>query len=97
MTEFERINSPRVDKILAMLATIGKSAKSNKVSEEELESLLSPLTTKLNPKQETQETKVVTTPTPHIAKELEALGSLSTQQLVDRMIACGAELASRRL
>lgn len=34
--------------------------------------------------------------TPPIAREMETLADLSTQQLVDRMIACGAELARRR-
>lgn len=34
--------------------------------------------------------------TPPVAREMEALDTLTTQQLVDRMIACGAELASRR-
>ena len=31
-----------------------------------------------------------------IARETESLDALSTQQLIDRMIACGAILASRR-
>lgn len=31
-----------------------------------------------------------------VAKEMGALADLTTQQLVDRMIACGAELANRR-
>ena len=34
--------------------------------------------------------------TDRIAKEAGVLSDLSTQQLVDRMIACGAELARRR-
>lgn len=31
MSDFERINSPRVDKIIAMIDTIEKSARSNRV------------------------------------------------------------------
>lgn len=35
-------------------------------------------------------------PTPPVAREMEQLENLTTQQLVDRMIACGAILAERR-
>jgi hypothetical protein len=40
MTDFIRINTPRVEKIAAMIATIHKSAKSQKASEGDLFGLL---------------------------------------------------------
>ena len=43
MSDFERINAPRVDKIVDMLRVIAKSAKSNKASDEEVAALLAPV------------------------------------------------------
>ncbi len=43
MTDFIRINRPRVDKINAILATIHKSARSNKISDDDLRALLAPV------------------------------------------------------
>lgn len=43
MTEFARINQPRVDKILAALDTIEKSARSNRTEAAEVAELLAPL------------------------------------------------------
>ena len=43
MTEFERINAPRVAKMVAMMETILKSARSNRVGEREVQQLLEPL------------------------------------------------------
>lgn len=43
MNELQRINGPRVEKILKMLATIDTSAKSNKATDEELAELLAPI------------------------------------------------------
>lgn len=43
MTEFERINKPRVEKILKMLDTIATSARSNGADEDEINELLAPI------------------------------------------------------
>lgn len=45
MTDFNRINEPRVEKIMAMLDTIDKSAKSNKADSA---TLLEPVRLRLN-------------------------------------------------
>ena len=41
MNDFERINAPRVEKIGAMIATIRKSATSQKINPEEVAALFS--------------------------------------------------------
>lgn len=43
MTDFERINGPRVDKIMGMLEVIEKSAKSQRVDNAEHDQLLDPI------------------------------------------------------
>lgn len=43
MTDFERINGPRVEKIKDMIAVIEKSARSNKVRPDEIHSLMKPV------------------------------------------------------
>lgn len=43
MTDFERINGPRVQKIIDMLEVINKSARSQRVGEAQIASLLSPI------------------------------------------------------
>lgn len=45
-SEFVRINAPRVDKIIAAIEVIEKSAKSNK-AEDEMSALLAPIKTRL--------------------------------------------------
>lgn len=95
LTEFERINKPRVDKVLKMLVTIEKSRKSTKTSLEEWSKLLHPVPTKFKPP-ETNQPKTDITATSPVKREMENLEKLSTTQLVDRMIACGAVLAERR-
>ncbi len=47
MTAFTRINQPRVEKIEAMIATIRKSARSQKISDEDVAELLAPVATQL--------------------------------------------------
>jgi hypothetical protein len=47
MGDFERINAPRVEKIVASMKTIMKSAKSNKASVEDVRELFAPVTTRL--------------------------------------------------
>lgn len=47
MTEFERINAPRVQKIIAMLEVIDKSARSQRIGEAEIASLLAPIAQRL--------------------------------------------------
>ncbi len=43
MTDFHRINQPRIDKIGATIATIRKSARSQKISDEDVAELLAPV------------------------------------------------------
>ncbi len=43
MTDFTRINAPRVSKIKAMIGVIRKSAHSNKIGDEEAVELLAPV------------------------------------------------------
>jgi hypothetical protein len=47
MTDFVRINQPRVEKILAMLDTIDKSARSQRVPDSETAALLQPIAQRL--------------------------------------------------
>lgn len=44
MTEFERINAPRVKKLMKQIETILKSARSNKVTDAEIVELMAPVT-----------------------------------------------------
>jgi len=44
MNEFERINAPRVEKMIAILETIRKSGRSNNATSGEYADLLEPLT-----------------------------------------------------
>lgn len=48
MTDFERINGPRVEKIIGMLDTISKSANSQRVSEQEIAALLAPVAQRMS-------------------------------------------------
>lgn len=109
MTEFERINQPRVDRALHQIELVRKSAKSTRASEGDLRALVTPIKTQLAPLLGIEplvavdmaqlERKVLGNPqlaTPPVAKEMTAMADWSTQQLIDRMIACGAELAKRR-
>lgn len=49
MSDFQRINAPRIEKIEAILGQIEKSARSQRVSEEERAALLAPLTHRFAP------------------------------------------------
>lgn len=104
-------NLSRVERITAFLKLMHTSAVSNGATPEEVSDLLGPVfdqmgrmgiaSAVINAKLPNEETRQPTeTPpveaTPPVAREMSALGDLSTQQLVDRMIACGAELANRR-
>ena len=96
MSEFERINRPRVEKIHKMLDTIEKSARSLKADPDEL---LETVRERLTGGEDVPGGNPPEVPkaSPAIQKEGVALANLSTQQLVDRMIACGFELGTRRL
>jgi len=48
MSELARINGPRVEKVVAMLATIEKSAKSQRAHELDIARLLAPVAEKLD-------------------------------------------------
>ena len=43
MNDFTRVNAPRVEKMVAMLETIFKSARSNRVDDRDVQQLLAPL------------------------------------------------------
>ncbi len=118
--ELNRINEPRVRRVLDQLTFIEKSAASLRAPELDVATLLKPVATKLAQLYEGAveaapapvatplgaapiDTPSVATPlgaapiaTPPVAREMEDLQELTTQQLVDRMIACGALLAERR-
>ena len=132
--ELNRINDPRVRRILDQLTFIEKSAGSLRAHELDVVTLLKPVATKLAQMQdadavafeatgelapaqilprewmslpdaprrgeendgELAPASVEVAATPPVAREMGDLQELSTQQLVDRMIACGALLAERR-
>ncbi|MEO1108284.1 MAG: hypothetical protein AAFX90_10210 [Pseudomonadota bacterium] len=48
MTEFERINTPRVEKILKMFEVIQTSARSSRAGNDEIAKLLSPVATQFS-------------------------------------------------
>jgi len=96
--EFQRINGPRVEKIHRMLDTIEKSSRSLRVDPTDL---LQTLRDRLTGDEhdnggsppDVPNRPVATQP---VEREALPLKNLSTQQLVDRMIACGFELGKRR-
>ncbi len=47
MPDFTRINTPRVEKITAMIATILKSARSQRIADEDVAALLAPVSDQL--------------------------------------------------
>lgn len=100
---FNKTNYGRVLKMFKMLeGPMAKSAKSNKATPEQWSEMLEPLTLVIDRlRQGAGEEPPSADPEPFSAKppverEMTALTHLTTQQLVDRMIACGAILASRR-
>lgn len=102
--ELNRINEPRVRRILDQLTFIEKSAASLRAPELDVATLLKPVAAKLAQLQDadavafeaTGELTPAPVATPPVAREMGDLQDLTTQQLVDRMIACGAMLAERR-
>ena len=102
--EFTRINAPRVARAVAQVNHIEKSAKSMKIPTAIVAGILSSLQEEMSKfagvviphTTAPDESDSRPTTTPPVLKELTLLKDLSTQQLVDRMIACGAELAGRR-
>lgn len=109
--EFRRINGPRVQRAVDQIALVEKSATSMRISDEELETILLPVDNQLadilgdkseeTPGPDEEQPAIGQDPAPleatqPVAREMARLSDLSTQQLVDRMIACGAELAKRR-
>ena len=92
MTDFARINQPRVAKIEAMIATIRKSAKSQKISAVEVSDLLSPIAAHLDgalaeaPPKAPAEPETVKPPAtlrdaPHIQQIAGFVASLPREQL----------------
>lgn len=115
LSEFRRINAPRIQRALDQIGHIEKSAASMRISDADLAELVKPLFDKAasitnstpsstpndNPPaqaaSDTHENAVFPPATTPVAREIaKSLESLCTQQLVDRMIACGAVLAARR-
>lgn len=103
IADFERINGPRVQRALDQLTFIEKSALSMKIDPEAFQKLIEPVRHRVRQDKEpvrfadqNPNPQQLPKATPPVAREIEQLSHLSTQQLVDRMIACGAELATRR-
>ena len=111
MSGFENdTNRGRAEKIVGILEHMEKSARSNRTKPEAVAALLGPVFDQFGsmgiasavvaaelPLAETRSADPEPVPaTPPVAREMTALTDLTTQQLVDRMIACGAELAGRR-
>lgn len=103
--ELNRINEPRVRRILDQLTFIEKSAASLRTHELDMARLLAPVHARLAELLDDDAiAEVAPAPiapvevaaTPPVAREMGDLQDLTTQQLVDRMIACGAMLAERR-
>ena len=93
---FYRVNAPRADKIIKIIEMIEKSAASYRVPHA-AEKMKRAIAAMIANSPATQQAPSSRPPaTPPIAREVTELKDLSTQQLVDRMIACGAELAGRR-
>ena len=107
VNEFHRINDPRAKRAMDQIELIEKSAASMRLPEERAK-LLQRIANYLTPSQGPMPTPAHAPhgrevmggkhveATPRVAKEMSAMANLSTQQLIDRMIACGAELAKRR-
>lgn len=104
MDDFQRINEPRTNRMLEQLGHIQKSAASTKTEQTKVNKLLTPVFEALDRLRATEnreperfeERPPPPQPTRPVAKEMTPLKDVATQQLVDRMIACGAELARRR-
>jgi len=100
---FKRINDPRVEKIVKMIDVIAKSAASMRIHELDVARMFQPVTDKIRETVD-EDAVAMTQPapskpvaaSPFVAREIEVLEHLTTQQLVDRMIAAGAILADRR-
>jgi len=104
LAEFRRINEPRVDKILASLGHIEKSATSMRIDEHEVKLLLHPVRIRvdylrgfaaeqLTPAQPEPTEIKATAP---VSQAGVPYADLPTTQLIDKMIAIGAILAERR-
>ena len=93
---FYRVNEPRADKIIKIIQMIEKSAAAYRVphAAEKMKRDIVAIIANSFASQQAPSSRPPATPP--IVREVEELKDLSTQQLVDRMIACGAELAGRR-
>ncbi len=87
MTDFTRINQPRVDKINAMISVVFKSARSNRTEGDEVNALLDPIRDRLG---STPAPQPVPTPVkppatlreaPHIQQIAGFVASLPREQL----------------
>lgn len=109
ITDFRRINEPRALRMLEQLGHIQKSAASMKVPQTEVNQMLAPVFAALEKLRgrplgaSNQQVRDADRPKPQmieatipVSNEIAHLEGLSTQQLIDRMIACGAVLATRR-
>jgi len=110
IAEFRRINEPRVEKILASLGHIEKSAASMRIDPETFRALIEPIRRHVRGghegprerahgssiKVEVQHEPTEIKATPHVSQAGVPYADLPTTQLVDKMIAIGAILAERR-
>lgn len=100
---FYRVNEPRADKIIKIIQMIEKSAAAYRVPhaaekmKRDIVAIIANSSASQQAPSASQQAPSSRPPaTPPIVREVKELKDLSTQQLVDRMIACGAELAGRR-
>jgi len=101
--EFRRINDPRVNAAIEKLKLIEKSAQSMRIDAKDIADLLAPLIAEAEgmsgdpvPTPPEVDDMRLIEPTRPVKAEMPSLEGLSTQQLVDRMIAIGAILSNRR-
>ena len=101
MSDFIRINKPRADKMAATLALIEKSGKSTRALPAQYEEVLGPVLdaieelTQGRAERPAVQSPITATSQPVMNEQVKLQG-MSTQQLVDIMIAAGAILQHRR-
>ena len=98
LSDFTRVNGPRVEKVLHIIGMIEKSAVSYRVTPGEFQGLIDPIRQKVRgpePEKKALESHAGADVTPYIKKEMADMSDLSTQQLLDRLLAA-AEVITRR-
>ena len=109
ISEFFRINEPRVQRALDQLGHIEKSAASMRIPQGRVAAVVAPVRARVLIMQgevgDLRETAPAAPAAPaatpseiseSVQREIDRLETLSTTQLINRMIACGELLARRR-